>query len=76
MPKVIIDGVEFVKITHGLTPPENKLEATHWAILPDGSVNLYRISDTVLLWLPYSRVWEPPGTVPYTLHCFDDYSEA
>ena len=73
MPKVIIDGVEYVKKTTGNEPPRNDLNASHWAELPDGSKLFYRVGGEVLLWLAYSEIWEPPHTVPYTLYCFDDY---
>ena len=51
--------------------PENKINATHWAVLPDKTILFYRIGDEVFLWLPLSKVWESPKTVPYTFHCFD-----
>ena len=54
-----------------MSTPENKINATHWAVLPDKTILFYRIGDEVFLWLPLSKVWESPKTVPYTLHCFD-----
>lgn len=53
--------------------PENKLNATHWAELPDGSILFYRVTDDVLLWFPKWQGWDKPGLVPYTLYSFDDY---
>ena len=53
------------------TPPENEVGATHWAVLPDESILFYRVDSTILLWRPFSKVWDTPGIVPYTLHSFD-----
>jgi len=53
------------------TKPENTIGATHWAVLPDGHVIYYKISDKVLLWRPYAEVWDIVfGVVPYTLHSY------
>lgn len=57
------------------TPPENDIGATHWAATPDGEILLYQIRNNVLLWFPFSAAWDSPGTVPYTLYCFDDYED-
>ena len=73
MPKVLIDGVECVEKPLPITPPQNDIEATHWAVCPDGQILLYRVGGEVLLWLAMSEVWDHPDTAPYTLHCFDDY---
>ena len=73
MPKVIIDGVEYVEKLAKIKPPANDLNATHWAELPDGSKLFYKLGEELLWWLPASMKWEPPRIVPYTLYCFDDF---
>lgn len=52
------------------TPPANEIAATHWAVLPDGGVLFYKVTDEVQLWLPRHKVWIAPGLVPYTLYSF------
>lgn len=49
--------------------------ATHWAETPDGEVLYYKITGSVLFWLPLSEAWITPGLVPYTLNSFDDERE-
>ncbi|MBM96000.1 MAG: hypothetical protein CMI09_09175 [Oceanospirillaceae bacterium] len=73
--KVEIDGIEYIEKPAPITPPPNKVQATHWAVLPDDSIVFYRVTDEVLIWLPYSGVWDNPGLVPYTLYSYDKHSE-
>lgn len=54
------------------TLPENPLNATHWAKLPDNSILYYQVTNNILLWAPASRIWIKPEIVPYTLISFDD----
>ena len=74
MSKVFIDEIEYVKKKNdNVNVPENKIGATHWAVLPDESIVFYKITSKVLMWFPLSKVWDDPKTTPYTLHSFDDY---
>jgi len=74
MPKVMIDGVEYVEKPQPITPPKNDVGgATHFAVCPDGQILFYLIGDEAQLWLAMSKMWTSPGTVPYTLNCFGDY---
>jgi len=52
--------------------PENKMNATHWAVTPENGILFYRIDSNVSIFLPFSKVWGLAGIVPYTLYCFDD----
>lgn len=72
---VEINGIEYIKKPEAIMPPQNDVEATHWAVCPDDSIILYKITDRVLLWAPASEVWLLPSDSdnPYTLYCFDDY---
>lgn len=72
MKAVLIEGVEYIKKPEPVEQPKNNIDATHWAILPDGSILFYRVGDKVFLWKPSSKVWDSPATVPYTLYVFCD----
>lgn len=75
MPKVFIDGVEYVEKPQPMPHPKNDKKATHWAVCPDGEILFYRIGDKVSIWLPYSKMWDTTGLVPYTLHSFTDSND-
>jgi len=73
MSKVFIDDIEYVKKEgDNVSAPENILDATHWAKLPDGSTIFYKINSKVLMWFPFSKVWDDPKTAPYTLYSFNE----
>ena len=71
--RVLIDGVEYIKKPGEIKPPKNEIDATHWAVLPDGQILLYKIDDDVRLWMPRFQEWVNPTIVPYTLYSFDDF---
>jgi len=83
MTSVIVNGVEYVRKPAPIRIPRNDMGATHWAVLPDGSLAFYKIGSEVLLWYPISTVgdgagmavWGEVTLAPYTLHCFDDIEE-
>jgi len=55
-----------------MNTPTNEIGATHWAKLPDESILYYKLLDDELsIWIPISKLWIPPGDVPYTLYPFN-----
>lgn len=54
----------------------NDIGATHWAVLPDNTILLYKVGHHTKLWLDHSEVWTDVHMIPYTLYSFDDVQEA
>jgi len=55
--------------------PLNEIGATHYAICPDDTILYYQYNaylNTFLMWFPYSKVWDKPHLIPYTLHYFHE----
>lgn len=71
---VIIDGVEYVPKPTTVVPPTNDIGATHWAVLPDGSIQYYKIDQKLSIWIQSAILWQAGVTsIPYTLYSFDSY---
>ena len=51
--------------------PEQVEDATHYAITEDGFI-LYSIIDYIMIWLPATKTWTRPNSVPHTLYRFED----
>lgn len=64
------DGVES-ELKINKKPVGSMVNATHWAETPSGDILHYRIErGKVILWRPYSKVWDVTEDAPYTLHIF------
>ena len=58
-----------------IQPPKNDIGATHWALTPDQGLLMYRVGDSVKLWLDNHQTWIDAGDAPYTLNAFDDHEK-
>ena len=57
--------------TNNLRPPGSMVDATHWAKTPSGEILHYRIeSGNIILWRPYSKVWDITEDAPYDLYLY------